>query len=102
MRSLLIFEICIRICNTSSKISRSITPTTCDSISPVSSSSCAYHPSINFTNVGKLTIPQLYDNFQRILIDRNYQIMALNASVWGTEGSDFKEDSYLKNLKEEK
>ena len=63
---------------------------------------CAYHPSINFTNVGQLTIPQLYDNFQRILIDRNYQIMALNASVWGTEGSDFKEDSYLKNLKEEK
>lgn len=63
---------------------------------------CAYHPSINFTNVGQLTIPQLYDNFQRILIDRNYQIMALNASVWGTEGSDFKEDSYLKNLNEEK
>ena len=59
---------------------------------------CSYSPSINFTNVGQLTIPQLYDNFQRILIDRNYKIMARNASVWGTEGSDFKEDSYLQNL----
>lgn len=62
---------------------------------------CAYSNSINFTNVNQLTILQLYDQFQRILIDRNYQIMARNASVWGTEGSEFKEDSYLKNLHDE-
>lgn len=63
---------------------------------------CAFSNSINFTNVDQLTIPQLYDEFQRILIDRNYQIMARNVSVWGTEGSEFKEDSYLQNLHEEK
>lgn len=63
---------------------------------------CAYSSSINFTNVNRLTIPQLYDQFQRILIDRNYQIMARNVSVWGSEGNDFKEDSYLANLNEEK
>ena len=43
----------------------------------------------------------LYDQFQRILIDRNYQIMARNASVYGTEGSEFKEDSYLQNFHSE-
>lgn len=61
---------------------------------------CAYHPSINFTNVDQLTIPQLYDNFQRIIIGKTYEIMARNASVWGTEGSEFKGDSYLQNLNE--
>lgn len=63
---------------------------------------CAYgNNGINVLNVGDVTMFNLYDQFQRILIDRNYQIMARNASVYGTEGSEFKEDSYLQNFHSE-
>ena len=55
---------------------------------------------LNCLDIDNVTIANLYDQFIRIIIDRQYHISARNVSVWGDSDKKFKGDSYLKNLNE--
>lgn len=56
---------------------------------------------LNCLNIDNVTIPQLYDQLTRILIDRNYKIQARNVSIWGDENNEFQSDIYIKNINQE-
>jgi hypothetical protein len=53
---------------------------------------------INCININDITIANLYDQFARIIVDRNYQLHATSVSVWGDKDKQFSGDAYLKNL----
>lgn len=55
------------------------------------------HPSINYTNIGKLTIYQVMDSFDRLRNDAFYEIDKTRVSVWGDEKKTFKPDAWYKN-----
>lgn len=55
------------------------------------------HPSINYTNIGQLTIYQVMDSFDRLRNDAFYEIDKTRVSVWGDEKKTFKPDAWYKN-----
>lgn len=55
------------------------------------------HPSINYTNIGKLTIYQVMDSFDRLRNDAIYEIEKTRVSVWGDEKKTFKPETWYKN-----
>ena len=55
------------------------------------------HPSINYTNIGQLTIYQVMDCFDRLRNDAFYEIDKTRVSVWGDEKKTFKPDAWYKN-----
>ena len=55
------------------------------------------HPSINYTNIGQLTIYQVMDCFDRLRNDAFYEIDKTRVSVWGDEKTTFKPDTWHKN-----
>ena len=60
---------------------------------------CAYgNNGVSCHNIADITIANLYDQFSRIVVDRNYSLSARNVSVWGDKDKNFKYDSYLDNL----
>lgn len=57
---------------------------------------CARHPSYNLLNVGKLTVAQLYDQFQRT---NNNVTLDISSHRWAAWGQDkFPMDQWYKNL----
>lgn len=63
---------------------------------------CAYGENgINCLNVNDITIPQLYDQFTRIIMDRSYQLGARSVSVWGDKDKEFDTSAYMININEE-
>ena len=55
------------------------------------------HPSLNYTNVWKLTIFQLLDNFGRMREDAIYSIEWTRVAVWGDEKKSFDPARWYKN-----
>ena len=55
------------------------------------------HPSINYTNIGFLTIYQVLDSFDRLRGNEIYDIEKTRVSVWGDEKNVFKLDTWYKN-----
>lgn len=55
------------------------------------------HPSINYTNIGQLTIYQLMDSFDRLRNGAFYEIDSTRVSVWGDEKKTFKPETWYKN-----
>lgn len=55
------------------------------------------HPSLNYTNVWKLTIFQLLDNFGRMREDAIYSIEWTRVAVWGDEKRTFDPARWYKN-----
>lgn len=69
------------------------------SIPNVISSVCAHHPSINFGNVGQLTIPQLFDSLRRLLAIEGYTVGRTSVSVWGMkDDKEFPVDQWVENI----
>lgn len=56
---------------------------------------------INCLNIDDITIPQLYDQFTRIMMDRSYKIGARNVSVWGDKDKKFDPFAYMININEQ-
>lgn len=54
------------------------------SIPNIISSVCTKHNSINYLNVGKLTVPQLMDTLNRLIACEKFEIEKTSVSVWGT------------------
>lgn len=50
---------------------------------------CAKHPSINLCNVWNLTVWQLYDQFGRVCVNSQVDIVGLRWAAWGKEDFDF-------------
>ncbi len=72
------------------------------SLPNIVSAICAYHPSINFSNVGQLTLPQVRDSLVRILQIDEYTIVRNSVSVWGTkDDKEFAIDQWLSNRYDE-
>lgn len=67
------------------------------SIPNIISSVVARHPSINYLNVGQLTVYQLLDLFNRMRSGMWYDIDQTRVSVWGDEKNTFKPDGWYKN-----
>lgn len=59
------------------------------------------HNSINYTNVWKLTIFQLFDTFERLQANSFYDIDATRVSVWGDEKKKFDSSLWYRNNFEE-
>lgn len=57
----------------------------------------ARHPSINYTNMWKMTIYQLLDSFNRLRTGAIYEIDQTRVSVWGDEKNTFRQDAWFKN-----
>jgi hypothetical protein len=55
------------------------------------------HPSINYTNIGQLTIYQVMDCFNRLQNNAFYEIDSTRVSVWGDEKKTFKPEAWYKN-----
>jgi len=71
------------------------------SIPNIISAVCYKHPSINYLNVGGLTMFQLIDNFNRLNVDNDFYIAQVRVAVWGDSENQFKRDLwYLNNYKE--
>lgn len=50
---------------------------------------CAKHPSINLCNVWDLTVWQLYDQFGRVCVNSQIDIVGLRWAAWGKDEFDF-------------
>ena len=55
------------------------------------------HPSLNYTNIWKLTIFQLFDTFDRLQANAFYDMGATRTSVWGDEKKTFDSALWYKN-----
>ena len=55
------------------------------------------HPSLNYTNIWKLTIFQLFDTFERLQANAFYDMGATRTSVWGDEKKTFDSSLWYKN-----
>lgn len=58
------------------------------SLPNIISSICAIHNSINYSNVGSLTLPQLKDTLNRLCSLELYTLSKTTVSVWGTKDND--------------
>lgn len=67
------------------------------SLPNIISSVVARHSSINYLNVGRLTVYQLLDLFNRMRSGMFYDIDQTRVSVWGDEKNTFKPDGWYKN-----
>lgn len=67
------------------------------SLPNIISSVVARHPSINYLNVGGLTVYQLLDLFNRMRSGMFYDIDQTRVSVWGDEKNTFKPEGWYKN-----
>lgn len=68
------------------------------SIPNIISSLCGgKHPSINYTNVFKMTIYQLLDTFNKLQLTSIYDIDSTRVSVWGDEKKTFKPSLWYTN-----
>lgn len=56
------------------------------------------HPSLNYTNIYQLTLPQLYDVFQRMQQLEIYDLQKRQVSIWGDEKNKFDMSSWYHNL----
>lgn len=55
---------------------------------------------LNCLNIDNITIPQLYDQFTRIIMDRAYELGARSVSVWGDKDKEFDTSAYMININE--
>lgn len=55
------------------------------------------HNSLNYTNIWKLTVFQLFDTFERLQANAYYDIGATRTSVWGDEKKVFESSLWYKN-----
>lgn len=60
------------------------------------------HPSLNYTNIWRLTIFQLLDSFNRMQANSVYEIDSTRVSVWGDEKKAFDASLWYKNEYEKK
>lgn len=56
------------------------------------------HPSLNYSNMNKLTVYQLIDAFQKIMVNKKYEMVAHSVSVWGDEKEQFDDSLWYKNI----
>lgn len=62
------------------------------------SSLCAYHNSLNYGNIGKLTLPQVRDSLMRLMAIEGYTIHRTAVSVWGTnDDKEFSTNKWMEN-----
>lgn len=80
-----------------SKIEANKAPDLNYSLPNIISSVVARHPSINYINVGQLTVYQLLDLFNRMRSGMWYDIDQTRVSVWGDEKNTFKPEGWYKN-----
>lgn len=55
------------------------------------------HPSLNYTNIYNLTIPQLLESFNRTRTNVVYDLNAARVAAWGDEKKQFDQDLWFKN-----
>lgn len=55
------------------------------------------HPSLNYTNIWRLTVFQLYDTFSRVQTNSMFDIDSTRVSVWGDEKKTFNFALWYKN-----
>ena len=55
----------------------------------VISALCAYHNSLNMTNIWDMTVYQVYDQFKRVQNNSVYTIQSMSTSVWGDKENQF-------------
>lgn len=59
-----------------------------------------FHCSLNYTNIYELTIPQLYDAFQRMQRYEMYDLQKRQVSVWGDEKNKFDPTVWYHNFQD--
>lgn len=59
-----------------------------------------FHYSLNYTNIYELTIPQLYDAFQRMQRYEMYDLQKRQVSVWGDEKKQFDPTVWYHNFQD--
>lgn len=69
-------------------------------IGNIISAVCAFHNSINYTNVWDLTVFQLYDQFHRLQINAWYEVRSMSVAAWGDSENTFDASQWYKNLNE--
>lgn len=57
-----------------------------------------YHNSLNYTTIYNLTIPQLYDAFQRLQQHEGYDLHKRQVSIWGDEKNQFDPSTWYHNI----
>lgn len=55
----------------------------------VISALCAFHNSLNMTNIWDMTVYQVYDQFKRVQHNSIYNIQSMSTSVWGDKENKF-------------
>ena len=55
---------------------------------------------LNWTNIWKITVFQLFDEFERLQIDDQYDIASIQVAVWGDKEKKFKVGLWSKNIYE--
>ena len=55
------------------------------------------HPSLDYTNIYQLTVFQLIDTFNRMIVDGMYEIDSTRVSVWGDEKKNFDATLWYRN-----
>lgn len=60
---------------------------------------CIKHKSINYTNVYKMTIYQLWDTFKGLQEDNIYESNKMSVSIWGDKENKFDFNSWFKKKK---
>lgn len=60
------------------------------------------HPSLNYTNIYKLTLYQLLDTFTRLQNNATFDLSSTRVSVWGDEKKTFDYALWYKNIYENK
>lgn len=58
----------------------------------------AYGEGLNILNITQVTVYQLYDQFQRIQVERAYRKAETSISVWGDKENTFKHDMLYENI----
>ena len=56
------------------------------------------HPSLNYSNMNKLTVYQLIDAFQKTMVNKKFEMAAHSVSVWGDEKKQFDDSLWYKNI----
>ena len=60
---------------------------------------CAYHSSLNYSNIASLTIYQVQDTFSRMIRKKQMDIRDMNYSVWG--GKDYDPKKWIERMDKE-
>lgn len=62
------------------------------------SSIVSRHKSLNWTNIWEITIYQLFDTFEKLQLDDQYEFFARQVSIWGDKDKSFKFGIWNTNL----